>query len=121
MVDSTNLPEIDINAIATDLNNKMDRDGSNVETLSQSFMNMFMPDYSRLEKVSSPYTASANGIILWNNGGSENCTINGYTVYIGGNDNSNEGPVLLPLSKNDVINFKPDYGQPCFIPYKGSV
>ena len=29
MVDSTNLPEVDINAIATDLNNKMDRDGVN--------------------------------------------------------------------------------------------
>ena len=27
MVDSTNLPEVDINQIATDLNNKMDRDG----------------------------------------------------------------------------------------------
>lgn len=29
MLDSTNLPEVDINAIATDLNNKMDRDGVN--------------------------------------------------------------------------------------------
>ena len=29
MVDSTNLPKVDINAIATDLNNKMDRDGVN--------------------------------------------------------------------------------------------
>lgn len=29
MVDSTNLPGVDINAIATDLNNKMDRDGVN--------------------------------------------------------------------------------------------
>ena len=31
MVDSTNLPEVDINAIATDLNNKMDKDGVNAE------------------------------------------------------------------------------------------
>lgn len=29
MVDSTNLPEVDINQIATDLNGKMDRDGIN--------------------------------------------------------------------------------------------
>lgn len=29
MVDSTNLPEVDINQIATDLNNKMDKDGVN--------------------------------------------------------------------------------------------
>ena len=29
MVDSTNLPEVDINQIATDLNGKMDRDGVN--------------------------------------------------------------------------------------------
>jgi len=29
MVDSTNLPNVDINQIATDLNNKMDRDGVN--------------------------------------------------------------------------------------------
>lgn len=31
MVDSTNLPEVDINAIATDLNNKVDKDGTNAE------------------------------------------------------------------------------------------
>lgn len=30
MIDSTNLPEVDINAIATDLNNKADRDLSNM-------------------------------------------------------------------------------------------
>ena len=29
MVDSTNLPDVDINQIATDLNGKMDRDGIN--------------------------------------------------------------------------------------------
>lgn len=29
MVDSTNLPDVDIDQIATDLNNKMDRDGVN--------------------------------------------------------------------------------------------
>ena len=29
MVDSTNLPDVDINQIATDLNGKMDRDGVN--------------------------------------------------------------------------------------------
>lgn len=121
MVDSTNLPEVDINQIATDLNGKMDRDGSNVETLSQSFMNKFMPDYTRLQTITSPFTAPYNGLILWQNSGTGNPTINGRTVYVGGNDERNEGSVTLILSKNDVINFSSDSGTPCFIPFKGSV
>lgn len=37
MVDSTNLPEIDINAIATDLNNKADRDLLNTDIFNELY------------------------------------------------------------------------------------
>lgn len=125
MVDSTNLPAIDINAIATDLNNKADRDLSNFATLSQSFINEItnnmMPDYTRLQTITSPFTAPYNGLVLWQNSGTGNPTINGRNVYVGGNDASNEGSVTLILSKDDVINFNSDSGTPCFIPFKGSV
>ena len=38
MVDSTNLPEVDINAIATDLNNKADRDLVNITSSAQAII-----------------------------------------------------------------------------------
>lgn len=53
MVDSTNLPEIDINQIATDLNNKMDRDGVNASCPTL------------LSRTSSSY----NGVVeIWSDG-----------------------------------------------------
>lgn len=69
MVDSTNLPDVDINQIATDLNGKMDRDfnnyGSNVITLIPDLTqpknitnNMVLDDYYFL--VGSPVINNAN-------------------------------------------------------------
>ncbi len=56
MVDSTQLPNVDINAIATDLNNKIDRDGVNI---TNSFLNQLMPDYTtKVEISTSGYTCS---------------------------------------------------------------
>lgn len=62
MVDSTKLPEVDINAIATDLNNKADRD----------LVNITVP------YVVSRTANSHGGIIeIWSDG---YCVQNGYTL-----------------------------------------
>ena len=78
-----------------------------------------MPDYSAVVTCASPFTAPSNGFISYNNTGTENCTVNGNTVYVGGNDSNNEGNVTLYLSKNDIIVFYNDHGTPCFVPCKG--
>ena len=78
-----------------------------------------MPDYSAVVTCASPFTAPSNGFISYNNIGTGNCTVNGNTVYLGGNDSSNEGNVTLYLSKNDIIVFYNDKGTPCFVPCKG--
>ena len=60
MVDSTKLPEIDINAIVTDLNNKMDRDCLNVsETGKVQMSGMGMPGDRYID-----FTFPANGAVL---------------------------------------------------------
>lgn len=118
----------DIDAIATDLNNKMDRDLSNFATLSQSFINeimdAMMPDYANLIQISagtSSYTAPKNGIIIFNLDATADCTINGKTINIKGNDQGNEGSVTLPLTKGDVITL-PTMNTPyCFVPFKGAM
>ena len=79
-----------------------------------------MPDYSAVVTCTSPFTAPSNGFISYNNAGTANCTVNGNTVYLGGNDDNNEGNVTLYLSKNDIIVFTSDAGgTPCFVPCKG--
>ena len=105
MVDSTNLPEVDINAIATDLNNKMDRDGSNVEALSQSFMNMFMPDYANATSIGQlPFTASENGWLIGF------CNAAGTTegsLFVNGKEIGREAgdyiDVQIPLGVGDIV------------------
>lgn len=78
-----------------------------------------MPDYSNAITISSPYTAPSSGVITWQNSATTNCTVNGTTVYIGGNDNSNEGFVFLPVCEDDLVAFTVDSGVPRFIPFKG--
>ena len=105
MVDSTNLPEVDINQIATDLNGKMDRDGSNVETLSQSFMNMFMPDYANATGIEQlPFTASENGWLIGY------CNAAGTTeasLYVNAREIGREYAdyinVQIPLGAGDIV------------------
>lgn len=127
MVDSTNLPEVDINAIATDLNNKMDRDGSNVETLSQTFMNMFMPDYANAESISGKsYTASKNGYVniytfVISSGGTLRIKINNKTVGSFEQVSHAErlGGMIFPVKKGDVIALSGTSNEPYwqFIPF----
>lgn len=66
MVDSTNLPEVDINAIATDLNNKMDRDCLNAsDTGNIQMAKASMPSNKYIDLTlnasGSTYTAPADG------------------------------------------------------------
>lgn len=68
MVDSTNLPEVDINAIATDLNNKMDRDCLNAsDTGNIQMAKASMPSNTYIDLTlgasGSTYTAPADGFI----------------------------------------------------------
>ena len=68
MVDSTNLPNVDINQIATDLNNKMDRDCLNYSDTGYNFMaGAGMPSDTYIDltlgATGSIYTAPANGFI----------------------------------------------------------
>ena len=108
--------EVNIDNFVTDLNQKVDK-SSMVEVPL-----MTMPDYSAIiTGIASPYTAPCNGFIIWSNAGSANCTVNGVTVPVGGNDTYNEGFVTLPLSKGDVITFSKDSGTPCFVPMKGVI
>lgn len=115
--------EIDINKVYEDLNLKANSDLSNVASVAQSFKEQSvgwgMPDYSAVVTCASPFTAPSNGFISYNNTGNANCKVNGNTVYVGGNDSSNEGNVTLYLSKNDIIVFNNDSGTPCFVPCKG--
>lgn len=76
------------------------------------------PDYNAVVTISNPYTAPADGIACWNNSGTGNCTINGHTFYVGGNDASNEGNVQVILAKGDVVSYSADAGRPCFVPFK---
>lgn len=71
MVDSTNLPNVDINQIATDLNNKMDRDCLNYSDTGYNFMaGASMPSDTYIDLTlgasGSTYTAPANGYVYFN-------------------------------------------------------
>lgn len=66
MVDSTNLPEVDINQIATDLNGKMDRDCLNAsDTGNIQMAKASMPSNTYIDLTlnasGSTYTAPADG------------------------------------------------------------
>ena len=66
MVDSTNLPNVDINQIVTDLNNKLDRDCLNYSDTGYNFMaGASMPSNKYINLTlgasGSTYTAPADG------------------------------------------------------------
>lgn len=113
-----NLELLDAGEVLEAVANKVDM--ANTQWAVNACMPAIIPDYTAVVTVSSPYTAPKAGFILWNNTGLGNCTVNGDTVYIGGNDASNEGPAMLLLGSGDVISFTPDAGSPCFIPMKGA-
>ena len=118
--------EINIGAILEILNDKVDLDLNNVNktglnNLKYNISSQCMPEYTYGRAMTTPFIAPSNGLALWNNSGSSNATVNGYTVYIGGNDSYNEGPVCLLLSKGDVLTFVADASNPWFVPLKGAI
>ena len=76
-----------------------------------------LPNYNGIiSGIGSTYTAPYNGFVSFNKSGTGNCTVNGITVYLGGNDAYNEGNVILYLKKGDTIVFPHDSGTTCFVP-----
>lgn len=76
-----------------------------------------LPNYNGIiSGIGSTYTAPYNGFVSFNKSGTGNCTVNGITVYLGGNDAYNEGNVTLFLKKGDTIVMSTDVGTICFVP-----
>ena len=76
-----------------------------------------LPNYNGIiSGIGSTYTAPHNGFVSFNKSGTGNATVNGITVYLGGNDAYNEGNVTLYLKKGDTIVMGVDVGTICFVP-----
>jgi hypothetical protein len=76
-----------------------------------------LPNYNGIiSGIGSTYTAPHNGFVSFNKSGTSNATVNGITVYLGGNDAYNEGNVTLYLKKGDTISVAHDSGTMCFVP-----
>lgn len=130
MVDSTNLPNVDINQIATDLNGKMDRDGVNVESLSNVFFALFCPDWANgiNQTIGSQNTIPNAGYLYIKIGVSGNnkstLTINGKAIYLVGAYNEGSGQnwssYLIPVAKNDIYSISNgDVSDLIFFPMRG--
>ena len=114
MVDSTNLPEVDINQIATDLNGKMDRDCLNAsDTGNIQMAKASIPGDKRisltLNASGSNYTAPADGYFYFYSSSVANSLLFNTTKDYGstvigasGYENCN----LLFVNKNDVVQLK---------------
>lgn len=118
MVDSTNLPEVDINAIATDLNNKLDRDCLNYSDTGYNFMagaGMPSDKYINLTLGASgtTYTAPANGYfcIKASNDGATSSYQSNYSTSYGGRGQitsygySSNGGAIVPMTKGQTMTF----------------
>lgn len=119
---SVNASVMDWSNWASSLNSKLETSLSNISTTAKSLiMSWGMPDYSTVITVALgvTFTAPSNGLLMWNNSAKANVTVNGSTLGLGGNDNYNEGPMILPLSKGDNATFSADAGTPCFVSFKG--
>ena len=109
MVDSTNLPEVDINQIATDLNGKMDRDCLNAsDTGNIQIAHNAMPSNKYINLTpgasGSTYIAPADGFFVCDLVNNSSCEI--YvgklhtTSVVGG---SNYSGVFAPVSKGAEV------------------
>lgn len=119
MVDSTNLPNVDINQIATDLNNKLDRDCLNYSDTGYNFMaGAGMPSDTYVDLTlgasGSTYTAPANGWVLFgggSTGGNKGLTLSNETAHFSVSGVTISGisncQLSLPVKSGDV--FKTDY------------
>ena len=115
--------EVD-NAIDNAISTKANTDLGNVSaTGKNTATGWMMPDYSAMVSgLSFPYTAPKNGLLSFNSDETNGVlTISGYSLSLAGNDVSNEGPVQILVSKDDVISFSPaNYFNLTFIPMKGA-
>jgi len=131
---SKNGSEFDIDDIATDLNNKADKDLNNInptQNTKNEIISWGMPDYSSAIVSSSlPFTAPCNGLFMWSSS-----TSSGYaSIKINGIDVSGHGEIQVArgissalqiatilISKNDVISLNAgSLSRIYFIPLKGA-
>lgn len=124
MVDSTNLPNVDINQIATDLNNKLDRDCLNYSDTGYNFMaGAGMPSDKYIDLTlgasGSTYTAPANGYFYIHGDSYDNSNFHAITVFYN-SANSWDTPViritqpaklagaadLIPVKKGQTIRIE---------------
>lgn len=113
--------DINIGALSEALNNKADVDFNNVaDAGKENSVGWGMPDYSGIVTITFPYTAVCDGEVRFNldGGSSSTTTVNGNTLPLMGNDNYNEGPVVLRVSKGAVVTASNPINA-FFIPYKG--
>lgn len=117
MVDSTKLPEVDINAIATDLNNKMDRDGVNASC--PTLLSRTANSNSGVTEIWSDGYCVQTGIITLTG---KNKVINlttayrdmNYTVITNPNNNTDNWPISYSTDKTTssfIIDGTGNYSQ----------
>ena len=116
--------QVDIDNIASDLNNKCDKDLSNISPSSSAkatIVGWAMPDYSNAISITSPFTAPSAGYIrmLHNANQSQGCTVDSFYVDSAPNasQNTDSGYPIIPVAKNSV--YAGNTTDAYFIPCKG--
>jgi hypothetical protein len=127
----------DIDEIATDLNGKLDTDGSNAPSkLSSALLSRFVPDYTNgisqtLTTSYQSYTCPTDGVVviggsISNNASNAALKINGVNVGYGFNNNSGSYNIGVNaefiVGKGDICQFKTQVtgGAFYFYPMKGA-
>lgn len=119
--------EVDIDEIATDLNGKLDRDGSNAPNkISNALLSRWMPDCANGINITSfinnTYTSPANGYIFIQ-GNSLTITINNETWEVGdGGEGSRWNTSIFPVNANTAcaISASTTGNKIIFYPLKGA-
>lgn len=123
--------EFDIDTLATDINGKMDKDGTNSSALSDVFMSLFCPDWSNgtNKTAGQNNTAESSGflyIFAKTNGSGNTCklTINDVELTLLGSwdegSGQNWGGYLIPIAKSDVYKVTgSDVQKVVFYPFRG--
>ena len=89
------------------------------QSISSITITLPTPDYNNKVNISTPYTPSSDGFIMYNSAGTGSAVIGDVTIPVGGNDSYNEGPVFLPIEKGKTLtSMSTDAGTPIFVPYK---
>lgn len=107
------------------LSSKADKDLNNIDnvtaTAKHTITTWSTPDYSAIVTgISFPYTAPCNGMLSFvTNSTNAQITVNNNQLPLHGDDDNNEGPVQIILSKNDVVSCTGVYYNLVFVPLKG--